>query len=258
MHFKLSDFQYIIIRLFLFTFIIAILSLNGSAQPPVGLDAVEQFADLPIYHQGILAQQLSSSDQMGSNADGGSYLYQEDSLFVVFDQEGPGCIYRLWVRNTPTSATRRILIFFDSEPNPSINGTVQQLFSGLFDPFLFPLTGPSAVSSGGYYSYLPLPYADHAKVAFVDDREPHQIAFVTYELGTAVTTYTGQEDPSAVITQWENAGTDPKDPAGNITLSDSMTVGLGTTETIFSYLGEAGLPASGFGSPPLRPVPWEA
>jgi hypothetical protein len=224
--------------LVLFAFVILTLPLRGVTQPPIGLDAVEQFANLPIYQQGVISQQLSSSDQMGGNADGEGYLYQEDSLFVVFDREGPGCIYRLWVSSTPTSATRRVLFFFDGETDPSINGIVQQLFSGLFNPFLFPLTGPSSISSGGYYSYFPLPYADHLKVAFVDDSEPHQIGYDTYETGTPVTTYTGLEDPTAVITQWQNIGTDPKDPTGNITVNDSLTLGLGATETIFSSVGE--------------------
>lgn len=208
------------------------------AQPPVGLEALEQFADLPNDRQGLLVRQVSSTDPTGGNADGEGFLYQEDSLYVIFDQEGPGCVYRMWVRGTLTADTRKMLFYFDGESTPRINLRVQQLFSGFSAPFLLPLTNPSSISSGGYYSYLPVTYADHLKIAFEDDVEPYQITFATYEPGTSITSYTGLEDPSAVITQWENTGSDPKDPTGNIEFSDSTTIGLGATETIFSYIGE--------------------
>lgn len=207
-----------------------------TAQVPIGLDALEQVADWPLDRQGILYRQISSADPVGGDLDGSASLYRQDSLYVVFDQQGPGCVYRIWIRNTATAPNHIIKFFFDGETFPTLSTTVGQLCSGLQNPFLSPLVGNASVSSGGYYCYLPLPFEKHLKIAFINSIEPHQIAYHLYP-GWQVTSYSGQEDPGNVVAQWQNTGTDPKDPSGNITESGALAISPGQTQTVFSRVG---------------------
>lgn len=207
------------------------------AQWPTGLEALEQVEDWPLQREGVLYGQISSADPMGGDADGTGYLYRQDSLYVIFDQQGPGCVYRIWVRNSAGAADRTLKFFFDNETTPRINRTVGQLFSGLVNPFLTPLVGNAEVSSGGNYLYLPLAFAQHLKIAFVGGVEAHQISYQIYPPGTEITTYTGSEDPSEVVSQWQNTGSDPKDPTGNIFESGMIGLPPGQTETFFSCTG---------------------
>lgn len=207
------------------------------AQYPVGLQALEQVENWPLYREGAMAGQVSSSDPLGDDADGTGYLYQQDSLYVIFDQEGPGCVYRLWIRNVTGASSRTLKFFFDGEATPRINRTVAQFFSGLQYPYLSPLTGNASVSSGGNYCYFPFKFAQHLKIAIVGANLPHQITYHLYPAGTPVTSYTGSEDPSLVVSQWNSTGSDPKDPTGNITNSGAAVLPPTQTQTIFSRTG---------------------
>ncbi|TKJ39706.1 hypothetical protein CEE37_10530 [candidate division LCP-89 bacterium B3_LCP] len=242
---NMTCFIWILIALF------TVLTRPTDAQPSIGLDAIEAIDELPLYIQGITADQVSSSDQTGGNSDRSGYLYQNDSLYVIFDKEGPGCIYRMWVRGTTTSANRRMVFYFDGEEEPTIDATVQQLFSGLYSPMLEPLAGGINVSEGGNYCYYPIKYAEHLKVAFIDDVEPHQICYKTYPSATALTSYDPAELPTNVLSQWQNTGTDPKDPTGNNYSNGSLTVGISSTETIFTYSGSGSITGIHFTPSPL-------
>ncbi|MFH1861430.1 MAG: DUF2961 domain-containing protein, partial [bacterium] len=199
----------------------------------IGLEALEEVEDLPQYRAGVLGYQVSSADFRGGDDDGSGYLYREDSLYVIFDQEGPGCVYRIWVRNTLTAPGRQIKLFFDDEVFPSISTTVQVFFSGFYGTFLTPLTGNGLVSSGGNYCYTPLPFEKHLKIALVGGVEPHQVSYQVFPPDTPVETYSG-EYPLAVLQQWQSTGSDPKDPMGNITTSGSCNFAPGQTHTLLS------------------------
>jgi len=211
-------------------------ALPAPAQYPTGLEALQQVENWPLYRQGAVLRQLSSSDPLGGDADGTAYLYQQDSLFVIFDQAGPGCVYRLWVRHTPQTANRVIKIYFDNEVFPSLSVPVGTLFSGFYQNFLSPLAGGAAVSAGGYYSYLPLPFNQRLKIAFVGGVLPHQVAWHQYPSGTVLASFSSQ-NPAAVTAQWLNPGTDPKPTAGNLTETGLLTLGPGQTQTLFSRAG---------------------
>lgn len=220
---------------------ILLLSADVFAQMPVGLDALEQVEDWPIYRQGAQFRQISSADPGGDNRDGTGYLYRQDTLGVIFDQAGPGCVYRIWIRGTPTAGSRWIKFYFDEERTPRISIPLDQFFFGLQYPFLAPLVGHSAVSSGGFYCYFPFPFEKHLKIGLTDGIEPHQIAYHLYPAGTQITSYTGSENPQNVVNQWLNTSSDPKDPTGNQTINGAMNIAPGATVTIFNYNGSGSI-----------------
>jgi hypothetical protein len=224
----------------LLTVCIATLLLVGSisfGQPNPGLPSLEAFDQWSLYRQGVQFRQVSSSDPLGEEHDGSGFLYQQDSLYVIFEQEGPGCVYRLWIDGTGSASNRTIKFFFDRSQVPSISIPIQQLFSGLYYPFVTPLVGAPTVSSGGYYCYFPICFAEHLRIALVGDNVPYQIGFQLYPSGTAVTSYTGTENPTTVQDQWQNTGSDPKNPTGNITESGNVTLAPLGTQIIYSHTG---------------------
>jgi hypothetical protein len=219
---------------------IVLLSTNALAQWPTGNQTLQQVENWPIYREGVICGQVSSADPTGGDDDGSSFLYQQDSLFVIFDQDGPGCVYRLWIRNVVEAPNRLIKIYFDNQADPTISTTIANLFNGNFQNFRTPLVGNGSSSSGGNYCYLPLPYVRHLKIALVDGTLPHQITYHQYPPGTPIAPYSAVI-PDSILQQWSNTGTDPKDPFGNLTSSGNMVVAPNQTQAIFTHSGSGSI-----------------
>ena len=138
-------------------FNLATTNANAAAGEPYGLDAMAQFERLPYLKLDTMAAGQSSFDRSGGNADAGNFLYIDGTNKVLLDLKGPGTVYRMWFTGF-NPAVDYIQIYFDGEATPRINMLLNNLFSGTNAPFLSPLLGNEAVSSGGYFCYLPLPF----------------------------------------------------------------------------------------------------
>lgn len=138
-------------------------NVHAAATEPYGLDAMTQFDRLPYLKTDTMAVGQSSFDRSGGNADAGNFLYVDGTNKVLLDIQGPGTVYRLWFTGFDTSVDY-IQVFFDGETTPRINLLLNDLFSGTNAPFLSPLVGNEAVSSGGYFCYLPLPFKKSIKI----------------------------------------------------------------------------------------------
>lgn len=123
---------------------------------------------LPRFQEEAAVRQISSYDTTGGNDDGFSgrfsYLRKEADGFVIADLRGKGVIQRLW---TPTPTGDTIQFFFDGEKLPRLELKFSDLFSGKRYPFLRPVVGNEI---GGYYSYLPIPYAKGCIIKYKGER----------------------------------------------------------------------------------------
>ena len=77
------------------------LPAGGLRAQPVGLDFYDNLSSLPVLYSNVQSYYLSSYDRTGGNDDGfrGTYsqLYiDERGEHVIFDANGPGCIYNFW------------------------------------------------------------------------------------------------------------------------------------------------------------------
>ncbi len=134
-----------------------------SANAPVGdWSELIDVTQLPYFKDGVV-KEVSSFDRSGGNDDGfsgkSSFIRMEGDKFVIFDEQGPGCIYRVWSANPGKG---RIQVFFDGEATPRIDiPHWEEMFQGKHEPFMPPV---SQNYLGGWCSYVPIPFAKSCRV----------------------------------------------------------------------------------------------
>lgn len=202
-------------------------SFDTPAAGPVGLEAIERFELISTLRQGVRAYQCSSHEPNGGNRDRGYYLEVIGNEQVLLDVKVPGCIYRIWF--TGHDQNGRIRFYFDGSATPLVDMRLADFFSGTTAPFLAPLVGNNAVSSGGFYCYLPMAFREGCKITSTGGDHYYNITYHEFDDGEGITTFTGLEDSSVARAMWENAGNDPKPDQGDTTISDSTALPSGST-----------------------------
>jgi hypothetical protein len=81
------------------------------------------------------------------------------------------------------------------------------------------------------------------------------IMYHAYPTADGITTFTGREDYSKLISIWQNTGKDPKDTTGNIVDAGTVSIKAGQTVPIFDKTG-AGSISSIRLNIPLAPMTW--
>jgi hypothetical protein len=169
--------------------LVLILVPGRSPGAPPGLEDLHRLDRLPAFRASTVVGSVSSYDRTGGNDDGfsGKYSFvrKEAEALVLADLKGPGVIWRVW---TPTPTDDVMDFCFDGEEQPRVSVKFRELFLGRHPAFPGPLVGFGA---GGYYSYVPLPFA---KSCVVRLRAPkaqfYQINYALYEPGTPIATFT--------------------------------------------------------------------
>lgn len=218
-------------------------SIHSSAQTVSVESELRSFyaiSSLPAYRANTTEAQVSSYDTTGGNDDGfsGKYSFLKrnaDSSLVIFDEDGPGVINRIWTA-TPTKDT--LDIYIDDLSHPVISICYKDLFSGKVFPFVRPLCANAA---GGYYCYFPLPYQKHGRIVCRGKRlEFHQIGYRSLTKGTKVESYRGvNEQVKQLLTSIAKLYSgSPQDPSsftsrGSVTTTVDVALQPGATKNIF-------------------------
>jgi len=108
---------------------------------------------------------VSSTDTTGGNAD--RFEVAPGDSVVLLDLDGPGVVRRMWitVASRDPDYLRRIALemYWDGETNPSVRAPLGDFFGDGFDkPDYASLV--MGVTSGGFFTYLPMPFARHARI----------------------------------------------------------------------------------------------
>ena len=161
---------------------------------PVGLEVLSNLELLPLLKEGVVCKQHSSYDRTGGNDDGFSGIYThirktDSGEFVIFDAEGPGCIYRFWSAQPPEGYVK---FLFDGEAQPRVTCNFREMFQNKVPPFAPPLTGQS---SGGWYSYHPIPFARNCTIVTEKQTGFLAIAWHKFPKGTPVETFSPTLSP---------------------------------------------------------------
>jgi len=196
---------------------------DESTALPIGLDAVIDLASLASLRPAAQrSAQVSSYDRTGGNIDAGlfgalpySYLYEENGRYFIFDQLGPGVVYRIWMTGldtTPEGGLAGDVAFeLDGEIVPRLQISRRELFSGETPPFLAPLAGDLQTSSGGYFSLLPIPFAQRLRISTSKIIDWVQISHVALPPDTAIDSFDPTVDSETTAAALAAVGADPKD-----------------------------------------------
>ena len=129
--------------------------------------------------------QESSYDRTGGNEDFVSI--EPGDKAVICDVDGPGQISRIWVTvASPDTYVRRtcvIRMFWDNEASPSVEAPLGDFFGVGFGQYKHYTALPMGMSSGGYYCYLPMPFAKRARIEIENQGNKKIYAFyynITY------------------------------------------------------------------------------
>jgi hypothetical protein len=234
-------------------------AFGGAMAWPVapGLSAMEHPELLPLFlPEGTETRQFSSYDPSASNNDGNfktafTKYIDANGEYVIFDASGPGCLYRqqinVWSRGRQKQAGKsHIKYYFDDEPKPRLDLSIDDLFGGKITPFTEPFAFLDPLPRFGIL-YYPFPFKKRLKVTTTDDltrlADPYtsswyQYTYLTYGNAKAVTTWAGpREDSPAVRSQWTHPGLDPKSAAGNVTVSNTITIPKAKSAVLAEWRG---------------------
>jgi len=207
-----------------------------------GLATFVQFDKLPFLRTTLRALSSSSTDPNQNNVDYNNYLSVSNGESVIFDALGPGAIYRFWhTEETVASSQAQYKFYFDGETTARLTINLKDMWGAGVSPFVAPLTANQDVSSGGMVTYLPIQFQTSLKITeagTVAAKDYYDIDYLIYPAGTAVTSFTGQEDRTAAEALWKSVGTNPNPPdATDTAVTGSATVAPGASTVLASITG---------------------
>ncbi len=233
---------------------------------PLPWETWQDLHRLPVLHQGSQTLLRSSHCPDGCRFDRHSegdwrYIYVDGEEGTIFEESGAGAITRLWMTtgiggvSTPLDSDVRLRIYLDGSSSPTLDVPLPALFDGSTPPFVSPLVGDRLTSSGGNFSYVPIPYRDGCRVSLVGadkTRLWYQVNF--HRLGEAedVTSFTGDEDLSTFADLLSQQGTDPWPPGSGSFSSGSVVLEPGTQHNLQTIEGHGSLTALILGVDPAQ------
>ena len=215
----------------------------GSFGQTPGIEELYRLDRLPAFKTSVKVGSISSYDRTGGNDDGfsGKYSFvrKDAEGLVLADLKGPGVIYRVW---TPTPSDDVMEFLFDGELQPRVSVKFRDLFLGKHPAFPRPLVG---FGVGGYYCYVPLPFAKSCVVRMRAPRvQFYQINYALYSPETPLATYNPQPTTAELEARqracelFSGAGSDisrfATPPGAKVQLSQAtITLEPNATKTVF-------------------------
>lgn len=209
-----------------------------SAQPIVGEESMLRLDLLPRLWSTISSGQQSSFDRTGANLDWNNFLYVSNGENVLLDEQGPGVVDCIWTTGFDLAnyVNKSIKVYFDGESTPRINTTIKDLFSGVNPLFLSPIANNDAVSSGGMYSYIPIPFSRSIKVT-TNGTGFYHVGYRKLMPNRTLTSW-NSNNISSIKNLWLNVTKDPKPTVqGNTTTSNTIDLATGQSQTLLDADG---------------------
>ncbi len=131
------------------------------------------------YFKSFKSVQFSSFDRSGGNDD--FITIRAGDQAVIAEVEGPGCVSRIWLTIAAPDPyiLRRSLIrmYWDGEAAPSVEAPIGDFFGVGFSRIRHYAAQPLGMSSGGFYSYFPMPFSQGARIEIVNESPFDMYAF---------------------------------------------------------------------------------
>lgn len=190
---------------------------------PIGLENMERFDLLPVLGDGVRVHYEGSIDKQGFNADWDWWLYREGGEWVIFDVDGPGCIYNFVQHRYPESEEPTFRFYFDGERTARFE--IKPSEFGVKFPFVRPLAdaymGPDDNGRGPIRvvrSFVPMPFSKSCRItsdlqlkgAAKGDGGWGHVVYHSYDDSDGIETFTGTENYGRLLEMWNAVGSDPK------------------------------------------------
>ena len=206
------------------------IGLEPRASRASGLEQYFWFSNQSELSSDVISRQASSYDRTDGNGDSARAMGFNDSStgVVLLECDGPGVITRIWCGG---HVPIRFYFYIDGAETPVVNMTIEELTSGLNYPFVKPLVGGMKDSSGGYYSYLPIPFAKSIKIV-ADYPGYYNINYQKYPAGSKIVSFTGQENVDSLVDIMQSLGENPG-ASGHTETKKSGDLENGQTMSLF-------------------------
>lgn len=194
---------------------------------PVGLDFYNNLTALPLIYDNVQSFYLSSYDRTGGNDDGfrGTYsqLYvQDNGEHVIFDADGPGCVYNFWFTGDEQRLHwGKLRIYVDGQETAAFETQDEALFLGDSAPFVEPLVTNAFISSGGFSCSAPIPFQKHLKITTEKTVGFYNIYYQLYK-DVTLKSWTPRQDYASLIRLFQRCGSDPKQVAEPVTIQRQL------------------------------------
>ncbi|MBE3584397.1 MAG: DUF2961 domain-containing protein [Limnochordaceae bacterium] len=180
---------------------------------------------LPQLQLDRFAGQFSSYDRSGGNNDWSDeranrpgYLYRDSKgERVLAEVKGPGALTRLWF--TGIDRVGNIRIYIDNDTTPTYNLPVRELFAGTHPPFVKPWVYDDSASSGGFVSYVRLPFQRSFKLTTTGEPSYYHVGYETFLPGATPSAIS----PATLATPTTAANGNSTPSPANATMQPSPT-----------------------------------
>lgn len=201
-------------RIFFWLVCVSVVTTFVQAQP-VGLGFYDNLSELPCVYSNVESYYLSSYDRTGGNDDGfrGTYsqLYVDEAgEHIIFEEDGPGCVYNFWFTGTGRDLHwGKLKFYFDGEKKPRIECQAKEFFGGQYRPFVYPLVTHSFISSGGFSCSAPIPFAKKLKISTEKTCGFYNVYYQLYR-NVKVESWRKGQNYSGLINLFQRCSSNPK------------------------------------------------
>jgi hypothetical protein len=182
----------------------------------------------------------STWDTSGQNNDGLNYKNVQDTINILLDKEGPGCIHRIFT-GTPyfQRSETRLQIFTDGQKRPVFDLPVADLFDPARSPIPYPLS-----SNKTYPGILfPIPYDKHIRVQLYNPLSESwgnywQVVYTSYPENVKIKSITypfsdnENKEIQKVVDTWLKAERNPPPVPGKWSFKRKVNIRAGETGDI--------------------------
>jgi len=223
---------------------------------PASHSGWEDFEDLPLPKDSIIAGNFSTHDKTGGNSDGYTYFpFGEGDQKVLFDIKGPGAVVDLWF--TGLYPVQQLEFTFDDASTPEIDMPALEFFNGEtcrwidqgevswtsypVDPYIDPLNRGFADAGGGFVSNIRMPFQSRGRIANENSLGYYAGSYHKYEPGTTVDTFDAVSDCAELeflADVFDDPSVDPKSTSGNAETSGTAVITAGNTVELASLSGD--------------------
>ncbi len=183
---------------------------------PVGWQVYRDLGRMAEMRPGAITRQFSSFDRTGGNNDGfdGTYscLRTTATGCVIAERTGPGQIDSMWFTRDYGSMVNNGRIKVELDGTVVLDQLLQDVVDGrLGAPYVWPLVGNGADTSGGSVIKVPMPYRESMRVTLQANPRFYHVSYRSFSDAEGVQTFDPTDKALDVIAKFRAYGLhDPK------------------------------------------------